>query len=65
MCYLRVGLLNAQGALENYAQKYPTFRESPEHKLMKVSQFAFFLYRSKFYTFFPPKSLTGFVDIYK
>lgn len=37
LCHLSVDLLNAQHALEKYAQQYPAFQDSREFKLIKVS----------------------------
>ena len=36
LCHLSVDLLNAQHALEKYAQQYPAFQDSREYKLIKV-----------------------------
>lgn len=36
LCHLSVDLLNAQHALEKYAQQYPAFQDSREFKLIKV-----------------------------
>jgi tetratricopeptide (TPR) repeat protein len=38
LCHLSVDLLNAQHALEKYAQQYPAFQDSREFKLIKVSE---------------------------
>lgn len=38
LCHLSVDLLNAQHALEKYAQQYPAFQDSREYKLVKVSK---------------------------
>lgn len=37
LCHLSVDLLNAQHAIEKYAQQYPAFQDSREYKLVKVS----------------------------
>lgn len=37
LCHLSVDILNAQHALEKYAQLYPAFQDSREFKLIKVS----------------------------
>lgn len=37
LCHLSVDILNAQHALEKYAQQYPAFQDSREYKLIKVS----------------------------
>jgi alpha-soluble NSF attachment protein len=37
LCHLCVDLLNAQHALDKYAQQYPAFQDSREFKLVKVS----------------------------
>lgn len=37
LCHLSVDLLNAQHAMEKYAQQYPAFQDSREYKLVKVS----------------------------
>lgn len=37
LCHLSIDLLNAQHALEKYAQQYPAFQDSREYKLIKVS----------------------------
>lgn len=36
LCHLSVDLLNAQHAIEKYAQQYPAFQDSREFKLIKV-----------------------------
>uniref|UniRef100_A0A0K8TSB0 Protein required for fusion of vesicles in vesicular transport alpha-snap n=1 Tax=Tabanus bromius TaxID=304241 RepID=A0A0K8TSB0_TABBR len=36
LCHLSVDLLNAQHALEKYAQQYPAFQDSREYKLVKT-----------------------------
>lgn len=36
LCHLTVDLLNAQHALEKYAQQYPAFQDSREYKLVKT-----------------------------
>lgn len=36
LCHLSVDILNAQHALEKYAQQYPAFQDSREFKLIKV-----------------------------
>uniref|UniRef100_U5EZ97 Protein required for fusion of vesicles in vesicular transport alpha-snap n=1 Tax=Corethrella appendiculata TaxID=1370023 RepID=U5EZ97_9DIPT len=36
LCHLAVDLLNAQHALEKYAQQYPAFQDSREYKLVKT-----------------------------
>jgi len=36
LCHLSVDLLNAQHALEKYAQQYPAFQDSREFKLVKT-----------------------------
>ena len=42
LCHMSVDLLNAQHALDKYAQQYPAFQDSREFKLVKVSKIAFF-----------------------
>jgi alpha-soluble NSF attachment protein len=37
LCHLCIDLLNAQHALDKYAQQYPAFQDSREFKLVKVS----------------------------
>lgn len=64
LCHLSVDLLNAQHALEKYAQQYPAFQDSREYKLVKVSQFATFfsIIAQNFTQFcFFLESLTDFV----
>lgn len=41
LCHLSVDLLNAQHALDKYAQQYPAFQDSREFKLVKVSTYLF------------------------
>lgn len=36
LCHLSVDLLNAQQAIDRYAQQYPAFQDSREYKLVKV-----------------------------
>uniref|UniRef100_A0A182QMW2 Soluble NSF attachment protein n=1 Tax=Anopheles farauti TaxID=69004 RepID=A0A182QMW2_9DIPT len=36
LCHLSVDLLNAQHAMEKYAQQYPAFQDSREYKLVKT-----------------------------
>lgn len=38
LCHLSVDLLNAQHAMEKYAQQYPAFQDSREYKLVKVRE---------------------------
>jgi alpha-soluble NSF attachment protein len=38
LCHLSVDLLNAQHALDKYASQYPSFQDSREFKLVKVSR---------------------------
>jgi alpha-soluble NSF attachment protein len=42
LCHLSVDLLNAQHALDKYAQQYPAFQDSREFKLVKVRENFFF-----------------------
>lgn len=44
LCHLSVDLLNAQHALDKYAQQYPAFQDSREFKLVKVSNFYIILF---------------------
>lgn len=43
LCHMSVDLLNAQHALEKYAQQYPAFQDSREFKLIKVSDLSIHL----------------------
>lgn len=44
LCHLSVDLLNAQHALDKYANQYPAFQDSREFKLVKVSNIRFLLF---------------------
>jgi len=37
LCHLCVDVLNAQQALDRYADMYPAFQDSREHKFLKVT----------------------------
>lgn len=53
LCHLSVDLLNAQHAIEKYAQQYPAFQDSREFKLIKVGPLCFAIKCSLTYKILP------------